>query len=262
MKDDIAELKAEIRRLSSFCRSRPLGMDRQYRKYWIFESIPGLFVEQPVHDEYDPNTCFDDPVPVAKPMLNDYLVKAKRRKKKLSPIEEAETDQVVEQSIHRCSGNRSTCKIHGSTATTQLWSFYTKEQFDNLLDSLNGRGFRESELKNALIIEKQSILDNHLAEFDPFIFNNNYIPPPVIEMIESEMSDDMNPVRKSERLQIYDRAVLNNKKRTTRSEFRLEYSDQTPVEVFDVNFQNQLIIFEENIFNGCFCSFSVSDRDA
>ena len=258
MKDDIAELKTKIRRLSAFCRSRPLGTDRRYRKYWIFETIPGLFVEQPVHDEYNSNTCFDDPVPVVKPIFNDYLANAKRRKKKMGtivPTEETETNKVVEENIDRCTGNPSTCKVHDtmSRTTTQLWSFYSKEQFDNLLNSLNSRGFRESELKNALEIEKQSILDNHFAEFDPFTFNPNYIPPPVIEMIEPEMSDDVNPVRKSERLQIHDRTALNNKRRSTRSEFCLEFSDQTPVEVFDVNFQNQLAIFEDNVFNGCFC---------
>lgn len=258
MKDDIAELKAKIRRLSAFCRSRPLGIDRRYRKYWIFDSIPGLFVEHSVHDEHDSNTCFDNPVPVAKPILNDYLANAKRRKKKTTaiPIVEAEMENVVEQNIDRCSGNPTTCKVHGSMfmTTAPLWSFYTKEQFDTLMDSLNSRGFRESELKNALAIEKQSILNDHLAEFDPFIFNRNYIPSPVIEIVEHEMNDDVNPVRKSERLQISDRATVTNKRRSTRSEFRLEYSDQTPVEVFDVNFQNQLAIFEDNIFNGCFCT--------
>lgn len=35
-----------------------LGTDRAFRRYWVFNSIPGLFVED---DEPFPGTCYDVP---------------------------------------------------------------------------------------------------------------------------------------------------------------------------------------------------------
>lgn len=32
----------------------PLGTDRAFRKYWMFASMPGLFIED---DEPNPGTC-------------------------------------------------------------------------------------------------------------------------------------------------------------------------------------------------------------
>lgn len=38
----------------------PLGQDRAYRRYWIFNSLPGLFVED---NELNPGTCRPTPTP-------------------------------------------------------------------------------------------------------------------------------------------------------------------------------------------------------
>lgn len=35
----------------------PLGTDRAFRKYWLFASMPGLFVED---DEPNPGTCLPE----------------------------------------------------------------------------------------------------------------------------------------------------------------------------------------------------------
>ena len=37
-----------------------LGRDRAFRRYWMFESIPGIFVE---HDDDQIGSCLDEPTP-------------------------------------------------------------------------------------------------------------------------------------------------------------------------------------------------------
>ena len=41
-------------------RHLPLGRDRAYRRYWVFNSISGLFVE---NDEVYPGACLPNPTP-------------------------------------------------------------------------------------------------------------------------------------------------------------------------------------------------------
>ena len=43
----------------------PLGTDRAHRRFWLFSSLPGLFVE---HDEHWPGSCLSEPTPF-NPML-------------------------------------------------------------------------------------------------------------------------------------------------------------------------------------------------
>ena len=38
----------------------PIGRDRAYRRYWIFNSVPGIFVE---HDDDTVGTCLPSPTP-------------------------------------------------------------------------------------------------------------------------------------------------------------------------------------------------------
>ena len=52
------ELLDEILNLSARTNPQPLGMDRAYRRYWVFASVPGLFVED---DEQFPGACEDTP---------------------------------------------------------------------------------------------------------------------------------------------------------------------------------------------------------
>jgi bromodomain adjacent to zinc finger domain protein 1A len=42
------KLQAEVANLEWGVAATPLGIDRAYRRYWVFQSLPGLFVE---HDD-------------------------------------------------------------------------------------------------------------------------------------------------------------------------------------------------------------------
>lgn len=242
----ITELKAKIRKLSSSSRTRPFGMDRLHRKYWIFETIPGLFVENCT--DLSLLNCFENPNPEKKPILTDYLANCGKGKKN-SPEEDSNNPMEINdepstlpltQAVYKCSGNKQTCSIHQTCKN--VWSFYTKEQVEPLIESLNGRGFRESELKSALEIEKSTILANYFDDFDPFILNKDFVlPTPIIQD-----TAELPSIRKSER--------QTSKKQLKKPE-PLRKSEKSPGEIFYVNFQRQILYLEDNIFNSCFCKF-------
>lgn len=35
----------ELNELNSFTQVMPLGLDRAYRRFWLFSSLPGIFIE-------------------------------------------------------------------------------------------------------------------------------------------------------------------------------------------------------------------------
>lgn len=62
----------------------------------------------------------------------------------------------VLKSLMACTGNND-CPVHCKRPGPN-WSFYGNEQdIENLISSLNEKGYRESELRNNLIHEKESI---------------------------------------------------------------------------------------------------------
>lgn len=287
MKANISKLKAEIRKHSAFCRPRPIGMDRAFRRYWVFQSLRGLLVEHPV----EVRSCLDSPSVIKKPKLADYLPNAKRRKSKAAKKEDSSNnvapannaaagDESASKSVLSnehlfvcCTGNISTCSVHGAANSEKRvsWSFYTKEQLDDLIASLNSRGYRENDLKNSLNIEKDSILKDHLEQFVPTTLNNNYVPPPpppppLVASEQVDSSDESNLLRKSERIQniIYEKAILGPKLTapvTVHVPSDTKYSTTLPAEAHAAQLAERLLELEDRVFNSCFSSFSLEERD-
>ena len=51
-----------------------------------------------------------------------------------------------------CTGDKESCVVHSSILPKTHWSYYsTIEEVDSLIDNLNERGLRESELKDKLL---------------------------------------------------------------------------------------------------------------
>ena len=277
MKKSISELKGKIRQLSAFCRPRPLGMDRAYRRYWIFQSVPGLFVEHSF-DEIQTRPCLESPTPTPKPQFNDYLPNAKRRKRKSKVVEENDVsvkmDDVAQPAdlnstelskdiFDKCTGTLTTCSVHGLANSEKrvLWSFYTKDQLDNFIESLSNRGFRENELKTALTFEKLSIEKDHLSGLIPTVLNRNYLPPLIFDEFVGSDDDGTGLKRKSERIQNQnlEKATQATKlqdqtARHMRSDSK--YSAYEPVEAHEHALQDELLLLEDKIFNSCFSKFT------
>ncbi|XP_070098140.1 bromodomain adjacent to zinc finger domain protein 1A isoform X2 [Equus caballus] len=126
----------------------PLGRDRMYRRYWIFPSIPGLFIEEdysgltedmllPRPSSFQNNVQSQDPQ--VSTQTGESLMSAST-----SNIDQGPCDDSVQlpKPVHK--PNR--------------WCFYSScEQLDQLIEALNSRGHRESALKETLLQEKSRI---------------------------------------------------------------------------------------------------------
>ncbi|XP_022178490.1 bromodomain adjacent to zinc finger domain protein 1A-like isoform X1 [Myzus persicae] len=163
----------------------PLGTDRAFRKYWMFASMPGLFIED---DEPYPGTCLPNGTPINNINENDPVSYVKKlfemnEKENVSesrvslsntPSKKRLLDDTnntsfmtngsyVDQkrSLLRCFGPDSQCPVHDNIEHRLAWGYYnTPDELDGLINNLNSRGLREGELKKVLIQEKPRILSS------------------------------------------------------------------------------------------------------
>ncbi|XP_045864167.1 bromodomain adjacent to zinc finger domain protein 1A isoform X1 [Meles meles] len=126
----------------------PLGRDRMYRRYWIFPSIPGLFIEEDysglTEDMLLPRpSSFQNSVQSQDPQVSAKTGES-LMSESTSNIDQGPCDVSVQlpKPVHK--PNR--------------WCFYSScEQLDQLIEALNSRGHRESALKETLLQEKSRI---------------------------------------------------------------------------------------------------------
>lgn len=222
----LISLRYELRRTQSIYGVHPIGRDRAYRRYWIFQSLPGLFVEQ--DDEYLgrclPNSTplesrykklFNKENPLMHPneadlirtktcdvgcstdaidhdsneeLPTDQQENAEHVKSDLDNQEENHqadermngephdnhheedrheviTDGGITDEMNYCTGDESTCAIHGQKRPTppKWWFYHQPESIDKLIECLNKRGYRECELHDTLSAEN-SIIKPHVAQ--------------------------------------------------------------------------------------------------
>ncbi len=187
-KEDLRRQLADLTAESMKVQLTPIGSDRAYRRFWLFPSIPGIFVED---NEPNPPPC----LPRGTPKPNIALMKEKDQLSYVRKLFETEynkenlgfvtstgsprkranigalsSDQAVKDEIakteYTCWGDNEKCPVHCRTGDRVRWSFYrTQNDFDNLLNSLNTRGKRESKLRSILIQQKDIILKSMLRPF-------------------------------------------------------------------------------------------------
>jgi len=114
----------------------PVGRDRFFRRYWMFQSVPGLFVEQA-------EDCLSVQLKVCR-----------------TDGENCELKAVVNGNSSKCSAMQCTSDGSTSVCNKSLWSFYeTSDSIDQLLLSLNARGFREGPLRAVLNEQSERLRD-------------------------------------------------------------------------------------------------------
>lgn len=65
------------------------------------------------------------------------------------------------RSLLHCYGPDSQCPVHDNIDHRLAWGYFnTPDELDNLINNLNSRGLRESELKKMLIQEKPRLLSS------------------------------------------------------------------------------------------------------
>jgi len=198
----------------------PLGADRAHRRFWVFSSLPGLFVE---HDEHWAGSCLAEPTPYNPTLACSYDTLAYVRKlfeeewnggsgsdkendvgdearpvatssgnKKLlaekntssdsggvshvnsnrglsdrvawtgsEMIDDSDKMTVTERQPLICTADINTCPVHGQSDLVDRtrWAFFSKEEdINDLIECLNTRGIRESELRQTLVQERTYIV--------------------------------------------------------------------------------------------------------
>ncbi|XP_075388162.1 bromodomain adjacent to zinc finger domain protein 1A [Tenrec ecaudatus] len=141
----------------------PLGRDRMYRRYWIFPSIPGLFIEE----DYSGLT-------------EDMLLPRPSSFQNNVQSQEPQASTETEASEPTSSTDLGPCDESGPlpkpVRRPNRWCFYsTCEQLDQLIEALNSRGHRESALKETLLQEKNRICAQlvHFSE-EKFHFSDKF----------------------------------------------------------------------------------------
>uniref|UniRef100_A0A4W3GM20 Bromodomain adjacent to zinc finger domain protein 1A n=1 Tax=Callorhinchus milii TaxID=7868 RepID=A0A4W3GM20_CALMI len=127
------EMWEKIQIASSCTNIVPLGRDRLYRRYWVLNSVPGLFVEE---DFEGLTEDMLQPYPVKTAINND-------QNSFVSPLEPSSTEE-----------------LHKPVNKPNRWCVYSSpEQLDQLIEALNSRGKRESCLKESLHQEKTRLTE-------------------------------------------------------------------------------------------------------
>ncbi|XP_026678419.1 bromodomain adjacent to zinc finger domain protein 1A [Diaphorina citri] len=159
-----------------------LGYDRAFRRYWVFKSVSGLYVEhnpQHVGDCIPGGTPCIDKMNMPDPDTLEYmkrLFEESNNKENLgnralvkdilsTPVknfvrEGVNTEDKVKPRVAWvCSGHKSTCQVHNVKPGHPVWYYYkTEDDINKLISTLSDRGFREHELKEALTQERDRIL--------------------------------------------------------------------------------------------------------
>ncbi|XP_048456383.1 bromodomain adjacent to zinc finger domain protein 1A [Rhincodon typus] len=176
------ELGGKIQNATSCTNILPLGRDRLYRRYWVLNSVPGLFVEEDyeglMEDMLQPcpvktlsenlesqgNKLYDKP--------QGSESSGNRASGKMDPKQHEPHNRNVSQdqnssvspwqSLQPSTSNQDqildpncTAELHRPVNKPNRWCFYSSpEQLNQLIEALNSRGNRENSLKETLLQEK------------------------------------------------------------------------------------------------------------
>ncbi|KAM3959359.1 ATP-dependent chromatin assembly factor large subunit [Aphomia sociella] len=242
-----------------------IGSDRGFRRYWVNQRVPGLFVE--AGDE-PRGACRDKPVPPAPPHPGDTLAyvaelfesereragsdkendgansRANSPKKPLGSVNGVHRGNGLETSAQQlrellvCAGDAATCHVHGTGEfRPQWWVYHTAEQVSALIDSLNKRGVRESELRSALELDRQRV-SACVARCPLHLLNRHAAPPPAP-------------------------AITSTRRRGPRPAAALALApDGNLSDALELSLRDHILELEEKIFHGCLGVLKVKDREA
>lgn len=265
----------ELQRAAMECQIVPLGQDRSYRKFWIFTSLGGLFVED---NEEWPGECLPTPTPVCRNSINleedtmSYVKKLFEEerncgsdkenegnsshpvtspKKKLlsesnsvhsktkSPVKEEEgegSDGNVLNFV--CTSNKETCPVHSIRKNrTQWWFYYKESDIEELINSLNKRGYREHRLKKALMESK-----------DNFVPRLGQCPVHVLNRFVVDSCASSGTIKSTRSQKGYENA-------------NLKYPAGTPIqEILELYIRELILDTEEKIYCGGLGTVKVKNR--
>ncbi|XP_062973866.1 bromodomain adjacent to zinc finger domain protein 1A [Elgaria multicarinata webbii] len=158
------ELTDKIQKATACTNISPLGRDRLYRRYWLFPSVPGLFVEE----DYSGLTE-DMLLPRPSSFQNNVQCHISDKSQRAAKTGESLKTEST-SNIHQDLDGSATVQVSQPILKPNRWCFYSsQDQLDQLLMALNSRGYRESALKDILLQEKNRICEQlksfHIEKF-------------------------------------------------------------------------------------------------
>lgn len=301
------EMVAKVQKIQSLTNLKPLGRDRAYRRFWVFQTLPGVFVEdddpfvgnclpkgtplvstsvfnredapislvrkhlQQINDNINGSSDKENDVklsltviqndgssPLKVRRLSDLNSKVDLKQMPFETVMQHEeqpclicseksdvNDSTVKQCSHSkvssqtpgiCTGNIDTCSVHNVNNGNRVkWSFFHKqEDLDVLISTLNPRGFRERNLKDVLVREKDFVTES-VSKCQGYMLNKA-IPPPLLP-----------EVRKSQRLQ-------NTLKPS-------DFAEMVPEEALELTLRDMILELEHRIYEGGLGSIKVQDHE-
>uniref|UniRef100_G3VIS4 Bromodomain adjacent to zinc finger domain protein 1A n=1 Tax=Sarcophilus harrisii TaxID=9305 RepID=G3VIS4_SARHA len=200
---------------------RRRGRDRMYRRYWIFPSVPGLFIEE------DYSGLTEDML-LPKPKSSSF----QNNVQSIVTSELQESTKTAESFKSESTSNIDSTLLPRPVHKPNRWCFYSSpEQLDQLIEALNSRGYRESALKETLLQEKSRIYEQ-LASFSEEKFH-----------IPDKLQNDSKP--------ICGRGKISNAHDT----FQISAERQLELRLRDF-----LLDIEERIYQGTLGAVKVTDR--
>ncbi|XP_021398355.2 bromodomain adjacent to zinc finger domain protein 1A isoform X2 [Lonchura striata] len=222
------DLLEKIQNATACTNITPLGRDRLYRRYWIFPSVPGLFVEEDysglTEDMLLPRTSsFQNS---GQSCTNEPQVFSKTGES----LKSSESTSNIDQDSH----TSVVVEVPRPVYKPNRWCFYSsREQLDQLLEALNSRGHRESALKETLLQEKSRIYEQ-LRSFPAEKF---HIP-------EKPQSDVRPPIGRGRMQNVHDGSHLSAEKQ------------------LELRLRDFLLDIEDRIYQGTLGAIKVTDRQA
>ena len=210
------KLRQKIRSHEGQYGVKPLGRDRAFRRYWVFNALPGLLVER---DDIFTGPCVTPcpKSPSSSPANNKENEFESHSRKPGFP-------KKLSNRSMECNGDERSCSVHSanSESSDDQWVFYTSEEdIEQLLASLNERGIRESELKKVLLKDKDFVLDS--------------ISKCPVGKLNSALAQEES--RKTSRLVYYKPAD------------HIQYDDKNPSEGLLLSFMDVLETYDEQLFS-------------
>lgn len=239
-----------------------LGSDRAFRNYYIFESMPGLFVE---HDITFSGKCIDQYIKnnpalahctkeqrygIIKQMVTNEEAGASDDKENKVEINGAaqdrpvtngkkETDNDMQKDLYMCNCDPATCIVHSDHPERNTWTYFnTAEEVDALIESLNVRGYREKNLRDTLEASRDLIVD--------------YIQHCPVTKLSMLMDED-------EKLDEMKKIVRRMAKKYDNANFNVEAGADAN-EIYDRVLREIILDFEQKVSLGCLGQLKVLDK--
>lgn len=242
-----------------------LGCDRAFRSYYMFESLPGLFVE---HDITYAGTCLDRYIKnnpalahcthqqrygIVKQMVADEEAGASDDKEnkvenngaahaqdKTVESGKKEIDNEMQKDLFMCNCDPATCIVHSDTPERNNWTYYnTAEEIDALIESLNVRGYREKNLREYLEASRDTIVN---------LIKECPVAKLSVLIDDDEKADEMKKIVRR-MTKKYENANLNREPGTD------------PNEIYDLTLREIILEFEQKLTMGCLAKLNVQDRN-